>query len=158
MVLGRRCCQIEKEGEVNEIKIESIVEKKLREHRATPVGFFREPLLLLNTSIVTTPGLYRLSEPITKDQARWLVRWAQEDYNMNMGLGWVSSIGHQAAADILTDLLAMPISVNRIATQQQVGQVALVFKLNGRPPEGKIFTRQEVEEFGYFFQILERFE
>jgi hypothetical protein len=133
------------------------VTKFLHENHA-PVGFFQKPLLLLNTSIITSPGLYRLSEPITKDKARWLVRWSQEDYNMNMGEGWQSSIGHQATAEILSDLLAMMVPVNRVATQQQVGQVALVFKLNGRPPEGKIFTRQEVEEFGYFFQILERFE
>lgn len=141
------------------INTDSIVQKKLIEHRATPVGFFEKPLILLNTSIVTTPGLYRLSEPISGIQARWLVRWAQDDYNCNMGEGWLSYIGHQATAEILTDLLGMGvIPVNRVAGRQQVGQVALVFKLNGRPPEGMVFTKDEIEDFGYFFQILERFE
>lgn len=77
---------------------------------------------------------------------------------MNMGEGWQSSIGHQATAELLTELLATMIYVNRAVTQQQVGQIALVFKLNGRPLEGRIFTVQELTDFGYLFQILERFE
>ena len=39
---------------------------------------------------------------------------------------------------------------------QDVGQRALVFKLNGRPEEGKILTTEEIEAIEYKFQLLER--
>ena len=39
---------------------------------------------------------------------------------------------------------------------QQPGQVALVFKLNGRPPEGKILTSKEIEEIVYSFKTMTR--
>ena len=53
-------------------------------------------------------------------------------------------------------LLATEVAVNRPMFTQQVGQKALVFKLNGRPQEGKILTIDEINEIGYKFQLLTR--
>ncbi|MCC5946250.1 MAG: DUF1874 domain-containing protein, partial [Bernardetiaceae bacterium] len=39
---------------------------------------------------------------------------------------------------------------------QQPDDVALVFKLKGRPQEGQILTRAEIEEMGYEFGELLR--
>ena len=65
-------------------------------------------------------------------------------------------IRHQSTADILTTLLGVQVPMNRIMFEQEQGQKALVFKLLGRPEEGKILTQQEIEEIGYRFQILIR--
>jgi hypothetical protein len=46
--------------------------------------------------------------------------------------------------------------MNRIQYQQAPGNTALVFKLKGRAPEGKILTTKEIEEIGYEWGILER--
>ena len=46
--------------------------------------------------------------------------------------------------------------MNRIMFEQQEGQKALVFKLLGRPEEGKILTTEEIEQIGYKFQLLIR--
>lgn len=106
-------------------------------------------LALLNTSILTTTGAYRLID-ITLDDARRIV----SDHAGNLD----SAIGHQSTAEIMTTLLGTEIPVNRQMFTQEVGQAALVFKLNGRPPEGKILTVEEIEEIGYKFQVLKRLE
>lgn len=106
-------------------------------------------LALLNTSILTTAGAYRLID-ITLDDARRIV----SDHAGNLD----SAIGHQSTAEIMTTLLGTEIPVNRQMFTQEVGQAALVFKLNGRPPEGKILTVEEIEEIGYKFQVLKRLE
>ena len=104
-----------------------------------------EKLAILNTSILTSTGMYELRD-ITLQEAQQLVK----DNNI------LSAIGHQSTADILTTLLETTIHMNRIMFEQEQGQKALVFKLNGRPEEGKILTQQEIEQIGYKFQILIR--
>lgn len=108
-----------------------------------------EKLALLNTSILTTAGAYRLID-ITLDDARRIV----SDHAGNLD----SAIGHQSTAEIMTTLLGTEIPVNRQMFTQEVGQEALVFKLNGRPEEGKILSSEEIEEIGYKFQVLLRLE
>ena len=104
-------------------------------------------LALLNTSILTSTGLFSLDD-ITLTEARELV---QENLNE-----LDSAIGHQSTAEIMSALLEVEIPVNRQVFQQQVEQKALVFKLNGRPEEGKVLTVDDIENIGYKFQILER--
>lgn len=104
-------------------------------------------LALLNTSILTTAGTYTL-EDISLDQARQIV--ADNTGNLD------SAVGHQSTADIMTTLLGVNVPVNRQMFTQEVGQQALVFKLNGRPEEGKILTAAEIEAIGYKFQLLRR--
>lgn len=104
-------------------------------------------LALLNTSILTSTGLFSLDD-ITLTEARELV---QENLNE-----LDSAIGHQSTAEIMSALLEVEIPVNRQVFQQQVEQKALVFKLNGRPEEGKVLTVDDIENIGYKFQVLER--
>lgn len=107
----------------------------------------RTPLALLNTSILTCAGTYKL-EDISLDAARKIV----SDNTDNLD----SAIGHQSTAEIMTTLIGVDVSVNRQMFSQDVGQQALVFKLNGRPQEGKILSASEIEEIGYKFQLLTR--
>ena len=102
-------------------------------------------LAILNTSILTTVGTYELQD-ITLQEAQQLVQ------NNEI----LSAVGHQSTADILTTLLGVQIPMNRILFEQETGQKALVFKLNGRPEEGKILTTEEIEQTGYKFQLLIR--
>ena len=102
-------------------------------------------LAILNTSILTVTGIFELKD-ITLQEAQQLVK----DNNI------LSAVGHQSTADILTTLLGVQVPMNRIMFEQEVGQKCLVFKLNGRPEEGKILTQQEIEEIGYKFQLLTR--
>lgn len=107
----------------------------------------KKKLALLNTSILTVEGKYSLKQ-ISLEEARKLVRENELD----------SAIGHQSTADIMTTLLSVEVPVNRQMFAQEVGQIALVFKLNGRPTEGTILSVEEIEKIGYKWQVLERTE
>jgi len=55
---------------------------------------------------------------------------------------------------LLTELLEVPVEMNRINYRQEPGDIAVVFKLNTRPAEGRILTREEIEAIGYSFGFL----
>lgn len=104
-----------------------------------------QKLGVLNTSITTTEGTYFLKD-ITLDEAREWISARELD----------SAVGHQSTAEIMTVLLGVEIPVNRQFFQQQIGQKAIVFKLNGRTEEGKVLSVEEIEKIGYKFQLMER--
>lgn len=102
-------------------------------------------VVLLNTTIVTTDGDYSI-KTISLDKAKELVKSADV----------LSAIGHQSTADIVSKLLEIQVKMNRIIYNQEVGDIALCFKLKGRPEEGKILTAEEIETIGYEFKTMER--
>lgn len=103
-------------------------------------------LALLNTTVATTDGRY-LVETVPLDEARRLVYAAT---------GWDSAIGHASTAEIMTTLLGVEVPVVRQQFEQQPGQQARVFKLKGRPEEGKILSTSEIEAIDYEFKIMTR--
>jgi hypothetical protein len=107
----------------------------------------RSTLGLLNTSIMTSVGTFKLKD-ITLDEAIKLL--AKNENNLE------SAIGHVSTAAIMTQLLGTTINQNRIQFEQKKGQKALVFKLLGRAPEGVILTDKEIATIGFKFQLLER--
>jgi len=109
-----------------------------------------EQLTLLNTSILTSFGTF-IYQPLALGEARALVQKFRLEGKLIQ-----SAIGHQTTADLLAGLLGYPVAVNRTEFKQTVGTVALVFKLKGRPPEGKVLSREELEEMGYEFGLLQR--
>lgn len=106
-------------------------------------------LAILNTSIVTSDGTYSLIT-INKSVAIHLAVYAMEHEGID------SAVGHFAAAELLTRLLQVEVRMNRQMFAQEIGQKALVFKLLGRLPEGKVLTLEEIDEIGYEFKLLTR--
>lgn len=105
-------------------------------------------ITILNTSILTSFGLYKY-EPVKLETIAT---------QLQAGLSYQSAVGHQSTADILTELLGVPVPMNRIEYKQEAGDVALVFKLKGRPEEGQILSCKEIEKIGYEFGALHRIE
>ncbi|HMT02319.1 MAG TPA: DUF1874 domain-containing protein [Burkholderiales bacterium] len=99
---------------------------------------------ILNTSILTNYGYFRYQR-IGLDWAKAIV---QDEFE--------SAVGHQSTCDVLSALLEINVPLNRQMYKQEVGDTALVFKLNGRPEEGKILTVEEIEQMGYEFGLLTR--
>ena len=107
-------------------------------------------LTLLNAGIITDYGTYRL-EPISLADARALVaKFTRE------GKPIQSAIGHKSTADLLSTLLGYEVVADRLQFTQTTDDLALVFKLARRPPEGAILTREELEACGYELALLTR--
>jgi len=100
-------------------------------------------ITILNTSIITAHGEYKY-KPISLDTAKEMVQ----------NNPFQSAIGHDSTSQIISTLLNIDCPVNRILYKQQTGEQALVFKLNGRPPEGKILTIEELETIVYDWGLL----
>ena len=100
---------------------------------------------ILNTSIITTDGNYTLTT-ITTTQAQELTQNNQI----------LSAVGHEATAQVLTTILGVEVPVNRILFAQEVGQQAIVLKIKGRIPEGKILSLDDIEEIGYDLKLMVR--
>lgn len=105
-------------------------------------------IALLNTSILTDYGHFSY-QARDLEYARGLIHTER--------LPWKSYIGHESTAQLLSGLLGVQVPMNRELYRQNVGERALVFKLKGRPPEGKIMSLEEIEAIGYEFGELVRF-
>jgi hypothetical protein len=105
------------------------------------------PIAIYNGPVVTVNGLFRLCD-ISMEDAKELVKNNK----------FISAVGHESTAELLSDILEVAIPVNRIQFCQEPGQKAIIFKLHERPPEGIIYNRQEIEKIGYCLKLIERIE
>ncbi len=109
-------------------------------------------LILFNASILTDYGTFRF-ELLSNSQAKALVRKYRND-NKEI----ISAIGHQATAEIMTEILDFPVAKNRLNFIQNTDEAALIFKLKKRAEEGEILSRAEIEEVGFEFGLLTKIE
>ncbi|MTI66753.1 MAG: DUF1874 domain-containing protein [Firmicutes bacterium] len=100
---------------------------------------------IFNGTVATTNGVYKISDIDIKEAKKLLLK-----------NGFISAIGHKSTAEAISDAFEMDIPMNRINFKQKVSQKAVVFKLNKRPPEGSILSREEIEKIGYSFKLMER--
>ena len=105
------------------------------------------PVVLLNGPVVTSTGLFGVSQ-VTVDEARHLAHLH----------GWVSAVGHEATAAVLSRILRVNVPMNRVEYQQQVGQLAIALTLNQRAPEGQVLSVEEMLKIGFSLLLLERLE
>lgn len=104
-------------------------------------------LYVLNTSILTSFGTYSYYEASIDDVKELL---SNNEFT--------SAVGHQATAEFLSLLLGINIMFQRIEISMNVGDIAVVFKLLNRIPEGKILTFDELKNIKYTLGFLKRIE
>jgi plasmid stability protein len=72
--------------------------------------------------------------------------------------GFVSAVGHQATAVMLTQLLGIEVPFNRIAVKAEPGDILVHFVLRERVPEGKVLTLEELQQLQFDFAVSEVLE
>ena len=104
-------------------------------------------LYVMNTTIIINDGVYSM-KTISIEEAKELLA-----SNPN----FVSAIGHQSTAEIISSVLGVTVPTNRInASFEEAGDRALCFKLNSRPKEGSILSLKDLQEIGFSWKLLER--
>lgn len=102
-------------------------------------------LYLLNTPILTSYGYYQFSGPISID-----------DIKEKLKDGFESAIGHSSTAEVLSQLLEQTITANRQTIKMQKGDLAVVFRLLNRVPEGAILSKEELSILPFEFSLIEK--
>lgn len=93
--------------------------------------------------------------------------WVVEEVNATAVRSWLSGmahagevdfaqshIGHQATADVASELFGVKLAMDR--TPWDGRGVAVALQLRGRLPEGQILSREELESMGYSIRVLYR--
>ncbi len=100
---------------------------------------------VLNASIVPNFGAYVYREATFEEARRILSQ------------GFVSAVGYSATAELLSVLLGIRIPYQRIQVNMEKGDIALVFQLKQRLPEGTVIRdAAELARLPYNLGILER--
>jgi len=73
---------------------------------------------------------------------------------------FVSAIGHEATATLLTKLLGVEVPFRRIAISAKPGDVLVhfVLSLRTRLPEGRVLSEEELRQLDYYFVISQIYE
>jgi hypothetical protein len=67
---------------------------------------------------------------------------------------WVSAVGHESTAEIMSGLLEQPVEANRLSVAPEEGDHFLCFKLKRRPPEGAILDKATLEAIGFEWVVM----
>ncbi len=103
-------------------------------------------LYLLNSPVLTDHGLWRFS-PLETECARELASG-----------GFISAIGHEGAARLLSEVLGMEVPVARIRATLAPGDEAIVLRLRERLPEGAVLDADALRALPWELSLLERLE
>lgn len=102
-------------------------------------------LYVFNTAIVPVDwsrynAVTVLLRRLTLPEARELVRAGQ----------FISAVGHEATAQVLSQLLQINIPNSRVAVYMQPGDEGVHFVLRTRLPEGKVLSEEELKQLDYW--------
>ncbi|MBL1265994.1 STIV orfB116 family protein [Methylomicrobium sp. RS1] len=102
-------------------------------------------LYVINAPVLTEYGLWEFMGPLTVKEAREI-----------LDVGFVSAIGHDACAKVLSQILNITIPVNRISIRMQADDEALILRLKQRLPEGKVLDETELNSLEFELGLLKR--
>ena len=79
----------------------------------------------------------------------------QEATNLLRNNEFISAIGHEGTARLLSRLLGIEIKTNRITVYMKRGDVGIHFFLKRRLPEGAVLTEEELKQLDYWLVLSE---
>jgi len=92
---------------------------------------------------------------LSRDEAIIRVREVSVSEAANvLSQGFISAVGHESTAQLLTQLLSIPVPVNRIQIRLEPGDKLVVFQLLTRLPEGKVLTLEELKTIQYKLYLV----
>jgi len=70
---------------------------------------------------------------------------------------WISFIGHESTAKVMSAVLGMEIPTNRTSVKLSEGDTVVVFQILQRLPEGKVLSDEELKsvKHGWFIVVVQ---
>jgi len=99
-------------------------------------------MYIMNTPILTDWGEYNFS------------KISLEEVKSFLHGDFISAIGHEGTASLMTRLTGIEMPANRIQVKMAVGDQAIVFRVLTRLPEGKVLSEEELQTIPYEFGLL----
>ena len=93
-------------------------------------------------------SVYIRAETITIEEAKQIL----------INNPFISAIGHEGTAKLLSKLLGINIPVNRITVFFEPDDIGIHFFLKQRLPEGKVLSQEELEKLDYWLVKSELIE
>ena len=78
-----------------------------------------------------------------------------EEVRKLLGSDFISAVGHESTAELLSNILGVAVKFNRTTVRLEPGDMAVVFQLLGRPPEGRVLTVDELRGIEHRFFVVE---
>ncbi len=100
-------------------------------------------IYIINSPVLTNFGSYEYKE-CTVDDLKKILRNNE----------FISAVGHEETATLLTRLLDVHIPYNRIVVHQEAGDIFIVIKPKARLEINKIYSETDIENIGYELGIL----
>lgn len=101
---------------------------------------------VLNVPVLTNYGTFRFRKVSVEEAKKELVG------------GFISAVGHEGTAKVLSELLGISIPYNRIEIKMKPGDRAVVFRLLKRLPEGTVLSKEELLQLPFELGVLECLE
>ncbi len=73
-----------------------------------------------------------------------VVEASEDNVKRIVASGFVSAVGHESTAKIVSSRLGISVQVNRVSIQLRPGDLLVVFQLLTRLPEGKVLSEDEM--------------
>lgn len=102
-------------------------------------------IFIINSPVITSFGSYTYIETSVDDIKKILEK---ESY--------ISAIGHEEIAVLLSRILNIKVMVNRITISQKPGDKLIVIKPKPRLELNRNYSDKDIEEIGFELGILER--
>jgi len=83
---------------------------------------------------------------ITPPSTLSVIEAGEDEVKRVITSGFVSAIGHEATAKIISTQLSIQVPVNRISIQLKPSDILVVFQLLTRLPEGKVLSEDEMKQ------------
>ncbi|MEM3488155.1 MAG: DUF1874 domain-containing protein [Nitrososphaerota archaeon] len=116
---------------------------------ASPTGEPSGPTLYLASAF----ALGMIEEPIALLK---VVRIDVEDAQRWLRVSkYVSIVGHESTANLMSTLLSLPVSVNRANIKLKRGDRVIVFQIMTRLPEGKVLSEEELKSIPTAWYLVE---
>jgi len=107
---------------------------------------------------VTVYLLNTLTAPVNFDkhpvvEVVFRVATLEEVRELLLREGFVSAVGHEGTAKLLSQLLGIPVPVNRVPVWMEPGDTAVHFYLKKRLPEGVVLSAEELAKLDYWLVV-----